>query len=161
MKKNVALNELLGLGAVVAGCEAENKKQLLLDLAAHAGKALGLEAHSLFDALWEREKLGTTGVGAGIAIPHARVSGLDTVQGFLVQMKSPISFDAVDDQPVDLVFLLLAPQEAGADHLHALACVSKVLRNQEFCAKLRKAKGEDALVQLLKTAPTDLCETAA
>lgn len=161
MNKNVALEELLGIGAVLAACEADTKKQLIQDLAAHAGQALNLEAHTLFDALWEREKLGTTGVGQGIAIPHARVPGLDTVQGFLVQMKNPISFDAVDDRPVDIVFLLLAPQEAGADHLHALACVSKVLRNQDFCAKLRKAKGEDALAQLLKSAAATKCSSAA
>ncbi|MGE0108704.1 MAG: PTS sugar transporter subunit IIA [Bdellovibrionales bacterium] len=152
MKKDVALNDLLGLDAVVAACEAETKKQLLENLAAHAGTALALEAHVLFDALWEREKLGTTGVGQGIAIPHARIAGLDKVQGFFVQLKTPLSFDAVDDQPVDLVFLLLAPQDAGADHLHALACVSKILRNSDFCAKLRKAKDEKALTQILESA---------
>ena len=161
MKKDVALSELLGLEAILAGYEAANKKQLLQDLSAHAGKALGLESHMLFDALWEREKLGTTGVGHGIAIPHARVSGLDRVQGFFAQMKTPLSFDSVDNQSVDLVFLLLAPQEAGADHLHALACISKVLRDQGFCAKLRKAKDTKSLTSLLKSASVDMCPDAA
>ncbi len=151
MNKSIALSEILGLGAVIAGHEAQDKKGLLQDLAKHAAAALGLEEHGLFDMLWEREKLGTTGVGQGIAIPHARVPGLESVQGFFAQMSTPIPFDSVDNQAVDIVFLLLAPEEAGADHLHALACVSRALREQTFCAKLRGARDQDSLMSLLRS----------
>ncbi|HBM90408.1 MAG TPA: transcriptional regulator, partial [Rhodospirillaceae bacterium] len=129
----------------------QDKKSLLQDLASHAAQALRLEEYGLFDMLWEREKLGSTGVGHGIAIPHARVPGLESVQGFFAQMKAPIPFDSVDNQAVDIVFLLLAPEEAGADHLHALACISRALRDQAFCAKLRDAQGQDSIMLLLRS----------
>jgi PTS system nitrogen regulatory IIA component len=151
MVKTSSLRDLLGEKAVLAAFQAADKKTLLQDLAQHAAQALALESHMLFDVLWEREKLGTTGVGQGIAIPHARVPGLSEVRGFFAQMEAPVSFDSIDGQPVDLVFLLLAPQDAGADHLHALACISRALRDQAFCAKLREAKGAKALLQLLRS----------
>lgn len=154
MNRSVTLSDLLAPDAVLAWVEAADKKQLLTVLAAHASSILNVEEHILFDVLWEREKLGTTGVGHGIAIPHGRVSGLETVRGVFAKLQEPISFDAVDDQPVDLVFLLLAPEEAGADHLHALATVSRVLRDASFCAKLRQAKDAKSLSSLLREAKT-------
>lgn len=148
------LSDLLGPDAVMAGVEAADKKQLLESLAHHAAAALKIEEHLLTDILWEREKLGTTGVGHGIAIPHGRVPGLMNVCGFFAKLAKPISFDAVDNMPVDLVFLLLAPQEAGADHLHALAAVSRALRDPALCETLRKTKDSGALTKLLHNAST-------
>ena len=99
--------------------------------------------------LLERERLGTTGVGSGIAIPHGKLSELDSVKGVFARLEEPIDFDAVDDQPVDLLFLLLAPEDAGADHLKALARVSRLLRDRAMCEKLRGSASKDALYSLL------------
>lgn len=153
MNKPTSISDLLGAGALLMGIEPTGKKQLLQDLARHAASALGLEEHILFDVLWEREKLGTTGVGAGIAIPHGRIPGLQEVRGFFARLKSPIPYESVDDRPVDLVFLLLAPEEAGADHLHALAAVSRSMRDVALCDQLRKAKDPAALSAALRQAP--------
>jgi PTS system nitrogen regulatory IIA component len=114
-----------------------------------AAKSTGKEEHVVFDVLWEREKLGTTGVGTGIAIPHGRIEGLDHVYGFFARLAEPVNFDAIDDKPVDLVFLLLAPESAGADHLHALAIVSRLLRDAKLCEQLRRAKNEVDMHRLL------------
>lgn len=154
MNRPVALSDLLGPDAVLAGVEAADKKQLLQSLAQHAGQLLKIEPHILTDILWEREKLGTTGVGHGIAIPHGRVAGLTHVRGFFAKLATPLPFEAVDNLPVDLVFLLLAPQDAGADHLHALAAVSRTLRDQALCENLRKTKDVATLTKLLYNAST-------
>ncbi len=154
MNRPVMLSDILGSDAVLAGVEATDKKQLLELLANHAAALLDIEAHVLTDILWEREKLGTTGVGHGIAIPHGRVAGLTTVRGFFAKLANPIAFDSADNVSVDLVFLLLAPQDAGADHLHALAAVSRALRDQTLCANLRKEKDAAALTALLQKAST-------
>ena len=98
--------------------------------------------------------MGTTGVGHGIAIPHGRLDKIDHVQGFFARLPQPVAFEAIDDRPVDLVFLLLAPESAGADHLHALATVSRLLRDQKLCEQLRAAKDEAALYRLLTEAPS-------
>lgn len=149
MNRPLALSSILGPDAVMAGVEATDKKQLLQLLAKQAATQLKTEEHVLFDVLWEREKLGTTGVGHGIAIPHARVPGLLHVSGMFARLSSSVSFDAVDGKPVDLVFLLLAPEDAGADHLHALATVSRALRDPALCEALRKAKDSAAITKLL------------
>ena len=154
MTRPAALSDILGPDAVLAGVEAADKKQLIFAMAKHAAQALNVEEHLLSDVLWEREKLGTTGVGHGIAIPHGRVAGLKQVHGFFAQLSTPIAFDAVDDRPVDIVFLLLAPEDAGADHLHALATVSRTLRDAALCDSLRKAKDNAALAKLLSKATT-------
>ncbi|MDD2326006.1 MAG: PTS sugar transporter subunit IIA [Alphaproteobacteria bacterium] len=154
MNRPFTLSDILDAKAVLSGVEAADKKQMISFLADHAAPLFGVEAHVLNDVLWEREKLGTTGVGHGIAIPHGRVAGLTAVHGFFARLASPIPFDANDDKPVDLVFLLLAPEDAGADHLHALAAVSRALRDPELCAKLRAAKDKTALYKLLCTATT-------
>lgn len=152
-KPAVQLSELLGTNTILVDQEASSKKDLLQALAKEAAEALGLEEHLVFNVLWEREKLGTTGVGHGIAIPHGRIEGLDKVCGFFTRLSSPITFESVDEQPVDLVFLLLAPESAGADHLHALASVSRTLRDIALCTKLRKASHKD-LYKLLTKAPS-------
>jgi PTS system nitrogen regulatory IIA component len=154
MDRPVAIGDLLGPGAILAQIDAPNKKQLLQDLSQHASAALGLEAHDIFDILWERERLGTTGVGYGIAIPHGRIGGLTQVRGFFARLSAPVAFEAVDDRPVDLVFLLLSPESAGADHLHALATVSRLLRDSKLCESLREARDAAALERLLSTAAT-------
>ncbi len=150
-KPAVQLSQILSTDAILVDQSATSKKELIKGLSQNIAKASGLEQHIVFDILWEREKLGTTGVGQGIAIPHGRIDGLEKVCGFFARLSSPISFDAIDEQPVDLVFILLAPQSAGADHLHALASVSRTLRNQELCNKLRNAPQTD-LYKLLTTA---------
>jgi nitrogen PTS system EIIA component len=129
--------------------DAATKKDALLAIAQQAAIITGKDAHVIFDVLWEREKLGTTGVGMGIAIPHGRLEGLSEVEGFFARLSHPVAFESVDDKPVDLIFLLLAPQEAGADHLHALATVSRLLRDPKLCDQLRRAKDESSLYDLL------------
>ncbi len=152
MNRPMAMCDLLGPESVLARLESTSKKQLLQDLSHHAAMSLKLESHVLFDVLWERERLGTTGVGYGIAIPHGRLEKLNSVKGFFARLATPVPFDAVDDRPVDLVFLLLAPESAGADHLHALATVSRLLRDPKLCENLRKAKDAPALCRLLTMA---------
>lgn len=148
------MRELLSPKAVIASLDASTKKEVLLGAAHAAAVLMGKDDHEVFDVLWERERLGTTGVGLGIAIPHGRLEGIDSVQGFFIRLSQPVAFEAVDDRAVDLVFLLLAPAEAGADHLHALATVSRLLRDQKLCEQLRNAKDEAAIYRLLTETPT-------
>jgi PTS system nitrogen regulatory IIA component len=129
--------EFLTPDAVVANLRATSKKQALQELARRAAQLTGRPERAIFDVLLERERLGTTGVGRGVAIPHGKLAGLDRVRGLLARLERPVDFDAVDDQPVDLVFLLLAPEQAGADHLKALARVSRLLRDDRLCERLR------------------------
>jgi len=149
MTENLTIRELMPVQAVTASLAATTKKEVLQNIATAAAALIGQEPLSVFDVLWERERLGTTGVGHGIAIPHGRVPGLDKVFGFFARLAQPVAFEAIDDKPVDLVFLLLAPESAGADHLHALATVSRLLRDAKLCEQLRKAKDEAALYRLL------------
>ena len=144
-----ALRDILAPADVLAKLDAPSKKNILQSVADHAAGSLGRDPHTIFDVLWEREKLGTTGVGNGIAIPHGRLEGLNRVQALFARLAQPVAFDAIDEKPVDLVFLLLAPQDAGADHLNALATVSKLLRNAKLCEQLRKASDTPALYKLL------------
>ncbi len=132
--------ELLTPDRIFDALKMPSKKKTLLELAERAAKITGLPERTIFDILQEREKLGTTGVGRGIAIPHGKFPGLDGIYGLFVRLESPINFDSVDNQPVDLIFLLLAPEAAGADHLKALARVSRLLRSGTMCEKLRTAK---------------------
>lgn len=143
------LRDFLAPKSVNAKLAAANKADALKQMAAMAAADTGKECLAVFNTLWEREKLGTTGVGFGIAIPHGRVEGLDCVHGFFARLAEPIAFDSIDDKPVDLIFLLLAPESAGADHLHALAIVSRLLRDAKLCDRLRKAKNEADLHRVL------------
>jgi PTS system nitrogen regulatory IIA component len=129
--------DLLKPGAIKVIAAASSKKRLMHELADVAAGAYGLDTSSVVEALMERESLGPTGVGHGVALPHARLDGLDQVVGVFVLLEKPIDFDAVDRQPVDLVFGLFAPQDAGVAHLKALALVSRSLREPSLCAKLR------------------------
>jgi PTS system nitrogen regulatory IIA component len=143
------IRDLLVPEAVVAGLKAANKKQVLQELARTAAAVTRLNERRIFETVLERERLGTTGVGSGIAIPHGKLSELTRLYGVFARLEKPIDFDAIDEQPVDLVFLLLAPESAGADHLKALARVSRLLRDSAMCDKLRGAKTADGLYLLL------------
>ena len=146
--------DLITPAAVVARLRVSSKKQLLQELAKRAAEFSGCAERQIFDVLLERERLGSTGVGNGIAIPHGRLPGLQRLHGLFVRVDPSVDFDAVDEQPVDLVFLLLAPEGAGADHLKALARVSRLLRDRQICEKLRGAESADALYALLTEAQT-------
>lgn len=144
------LGELLRPDAVRVVGATSSKKRLFHDLGDMASGLFGLPAGTVTDALVERESLGGTGVGDGIALPHARLGGLDRVSGLFVRLERPLDFEAVDRQPVDLVFALLAPASAGVEHLKALALVSRTMRNPSTCAKLR-ANVEPATLHAILT----------
>lgn len=145
----MSITDLLKPTRVVANLNATSKKQLLQELSKRLASQLELDERSLLDVLLEREKLGSTGVGSGIAIPHGRLDNIDKPIGFFVKLNQPIDFDALDEKPVDLVFLLLAPQGSGADHLKALASVTRLFRDKENCQKLRGTDNSEALYALL------------
>ena len=143
------VSDLLNPESVVADLRATSKKQALQDLARRAADITGLHERMVFDVLMERERLGTTGVGNGIAIPHGKLSNLDKLHGVFARLGTGIDYDAIDEQPVDLIFLLLAPETAGADHLKALARISRLLRDKTVCEKLRGTENAEALYALL------------
>jgi PTS system nitrogen regulatory IIA component len=145
--------EILSPQAVFQRLKVANKKKLIAELAASAGTVASLDEGKVFEALWEREKLNSTGVGQGIAIPHGRMPKLDRIVGIFAHLESPIDFESIDEAPVDLVFALLTPADAGADHLKALARVSRLMRNSAICEKLRAANDRAQLYALL-TEPT-------
>lgn len=141
--------DLITPHAVLPALKAASKKQALQELARKAADLTGQHERAIFDVLLERERLGTTGVGHGIAIPHGKLPGLNRVHGLFARLDKPIDFDSIDDQPVDLVFMLLAPEQSGADHLKALARVSRLLRDAGVCAKLRGTDNADAVYAIL------------
>ena len=143
------IEDILNQRCVVTSLKASSKKHALQELARKASAATGLQERAVLDVLLERERLGTTGVGSGIAIPHGKLPELDKLYGCFARLETPIDFDSVDNEPVDLIFLLLAPESAGADHLKALARISRVLRNATHCDKLRTAAGSDKIYSLL------------
>ncbi|MEA3000587.1 MAG: nitrogen system component [Sphingomonadales bacterium] len=143
------LSEILDVDGVEANLSVANKKGLFQQLATAASRKTGLTAKAIVAALSEREKIGSTGFGGGAAIPHAKLEGLQEVFGYFVRLSAPVDFHSVDGLPVDLVFLILSPPDAGADHLKALAGVSRVLRDRSTVAKLRGARSRDALFALL------------
>jgi PTS system nitrogen regulatory IIA component len=145
------LSSILKPSAVKVISKTSSKKRLFQDLGETAASAFGLNVEAVIDALLERESLGPTGVGHGVALPHARVSGLDHVVGVFVRLEKPLDFDAVDRQPVDLVFSLFAPVDAGVDHLKALALVSRTMRDAGICSKLR-ANSDPATLHAILTA---------
>lgn len=148
------ISELITTDGVIARLSASSKKQALQELAKRAASLTGLPDRAIFDILLERERLGTTGVGNGIAIPHGKLPGLDRLYGVFARLATPIQFEAIDEQPVDLIFVLLAPQCAGADHLKALARISRLLRDRRVCEKLRGSSDSEALFALLTDATT-------
>jgi PTS system nitrogen regulatory IIA component len=140
---------LAGPDVVLACVKASGKKALLAELAGKAAALYKLDERRLFDRLLERERLGSTGIGGGIAIPHGRMANLTKPVGLFARLGHPVDFDSIDERPVDTVFLLLAPEGAGADHLKALARVSRLLRDRSLVEKLRATESADALYALL------------
>jgi PTS system nitrogen regulatory IIA component len=143
------ITDLVTPAAVVASLKATSKKQALQELARRAAELTGEQERAIFDVLLERERLGTTGVGDGVAIPHGKLPNLRKLVGVFARLERPIDFEAIDEQPVDLIFLLLAPGTAGADHLKALARVSRLLRDRQMREKLRGSETREALYALL------------
>jgi PTS system nitrogen regulatory IIA component len=143
------IGDLLDRTAISLRVSASSKRQVLAVVAEIAARKLGLDAGVILDALLDREAAGSTGVGHGVAAPHARLEGLERMRGVFVRLDQPVEFDAVDDKPVDLIFALFAPKDAGADHLRALARVSRLLRQAELREQLRQARTADAIYALL------------
>lgn len=148
------LSDILAIDSIDADMTAANKKALFQQLGVAAARRTGIAARHIVASLNERERLGSTGYGAGAAIPHGRVEGLERVFGYFARLTAPIDFQAVDNMPVDLIFLLLSPPDAGAEHLKALASVSRALRDRQTVAKLRGARSKDAIFALLSGAET-------
>jgi PTS system nitrogen regulatory IIA component len=146
---SMEIADLISPRSVVAQLRVTNKKQALQELAKRASAMTGIHERTIYDVLIERERLGTTGIGTGIGIPHGKLPGLTKLYGIFARLERPIPFEAIDEQPVDLIFLLLAPEIAGADHLKALALVSRLLRDRTVCEKLRGTDNADALYALL------------
>src|SRR5258706_10440511 len=126
------IGDLLVAGSIAPRLAASNKRQILSTVAEIAARSFRLKAHTVFDALMERETGGTTGVGHGVAIPHAKIEGLDCLRGVFARISPPVDFAAVDDEPVDLVFALLSPASSGSEHLRALARIARAMRSAEL-----------------------------
>jgi nitrogen PTS system EIIA component len=147
------LIDLVAPNAILPALKVNNKKQALQEIAARAALLTGQNERAIFEVLLQREKLGTTAVGYGVAIPHGKLPKLTKMFGMFARLDRPIDFEALDGQPVDLVFLLLAPEGAGADHLKALARVARLLRDQDTANKLRAARDAQALYAVLAMPP--------
>ena len=143
------LSDLLTADAALPALQAHSKKQVLQEVCETAARLTGLPEREIFDTILQRERLGSTGVGHGVAIPHGKLRSLDRLVGVFARLARPVDYDALDDQPVDLVFLLLAPESAGADHLKALARIARVLRDAAVAQKLRLAKDAAELYSVL------------
>lgn len=150
----MTLQDILPASGIKVIAAASSKKRLFHDLGDMAEDCFGMAHTGVVDALLERETLGPTGVGKGVALPHARLSGLTEVRGLFIRVKKPIDFDSVDRQPVDLVFTLFAPKDAGVEHLKALALVSRTLRDEAICAKLRANEDPSTIYTILTEAST-------
>ncbi|MCW5694580.1 MAG: PTS IIA-like nitrogen regulatory protein PtsN [Pseudolabrys sp.] len=145
----MTLTDLIAPAAIIPALKVNGKKQALQELAARAAELTGQSERAILEILLQREKLGSTAVGNGIAIPHGKLPKLGRLFGLFARLERPIDFEALDSQPVDLIFLLLAPEAAGADHLKALARVARLLRDPEVAKKLRESSDTDALYAVL------------
>jgi PTS system nitrogen regulatory IIA component len=141
--------DLVAPNAIIPALKVNGKKQALQEIAAKAAELTGQNDRAILEILLQREKLGSTGVGNGVAIPHGKLAKLNKVFGLFARLERPVDFEALDSQPVDLVFLLLAPEGAGADHLKALARVARLLRDPEIARKLRESRDAEALYAVL------------
>lgn len=148
------LTDLVKPETVIPSLRGANKKQILQELSEKAAAFSGLDAREILDALIQRERLGSTGIGAGIAIPHGKLASCQRIFGMFARLERPVDFEALDDAPVDLVFLLIAPESAGADHLNALSRVARAFRDQSLVATLRSTRDASALYSVLVRAPT-------
>ena len=143
------LSDLLAPGGIFPAFEAASKKQALTDLSVHAAEITGLDARTIYDTLLQRERLGSTGLGRGIAVPHVKLAGLSGIVCLFAKLTKPIDFESADGEPVDLIFLLLAPDHAGGDHLKALARISRLVREPAALDRLRAAKDLASLKRAL------------
>ncbi len=147
------LGNFISTDGVITKLKASSKKQVLQELAQKAAEIIGVERRKIFDILVERERLGTTGVGGGVAIPHGKVPNITRLYGLFARAETAVEFDSIDGKPVDLIFLLLAPEAAGADHLKALAKISRLLKDPETCTKLRNSDSSDEIYAVLMQNP--------
>jgi PTS system nitrogen regulatory IIA component len=147
------LTDIIAPNAILPALKVNNKKQAIQELAAHAAKLTGLNERTILEVLQQRERLGSTAVGSGVAIPHGKLPKLGGLFGLFARLEKPIDFEALDNQKVDLIFLLLAPEGAGADHLKALAKIARLLRDPEIARKLRESRDVDALHAVMKLPP--------
>ena len=152
----MALSDLVVPQAVVPALRVNNKKQALHELAARAAGICGRNEREVLEVLMQRERLGSTGIGSGIAIPHGKLARLERLFGVFARLERPIDFEALDGQPVDLMFLLLAPEAAGADHLKALARIARLLRDTDIAEKLRESRDAEALYAVLVSGSGDM-----
>ena len=148
------LNDLLSPEAVLPALRVNGKKQALQEMSERAAEVSGLPAREIFDSILQRERLGSTGVGDGIAIPHGKLIKCPRIFGVFARLERPIDFEAMDGQPVDLMFLLIAPESAGADHLKALAMIARVLRNANLASQLRATRDALGLYAVLTQSTT-------
>lgn len=149
----MSLADLIVQDAILPVLKVNSKKQLLQELSAKAAQVTGLSEREVFDVILQRERLGSTGVGNGIAIPHGKLTSISNIVGVFARLSEPVDFEALDDQPVDLVFLLLAPEGAGADHLKALSRIARVLRDGDMVTKLRETESGAAIYAFLTDSP--------
>ena len=145
----MALTDIVALNGVIPALKVNGKKQAIQEIAARAAELSGHAERTIFETLLQREKLGSTGIGHGIAIPHGKLPKLGKIFGMFARLERPIDFEALDGQPVDLIFLLLAPETAGADHLKALARIARLLRDPDVAHKLRASNDAEALYAVL------------
>jgi nitrogen PTS system EIIA component len=150
----MSLTDLLTPDAVIASLRVNGKKQALQELSDRAAVVSGLPAREIFDSILQRERLGPTGVGDGVAIPHGKLAKCRRIFGVFARLERPIDFEALDGLPVDLIFLLIAPESAGADHLKALATIARKLRNANFAAQLRATRDASAIYSMMMLTPT-------
>lgn len=149
----MALSDLIPNGGVAVDLGASSRKQALQAMSDIAADLTGLNARDIFDAVLQRERLGSTGVGQGVAIPHARLAGVKEVVGVFARLRTPVDFESIDGRPADLIFMLIAPDDAGAEHLKALARVSRLLRREDVRQRLRAAPDADAVHAVLAGEP--------
>lgn len=147
------LSDILAPDAVFPSLKVNNKKQAIHELSVHAARITGQDNRKIFEILLQRERLGSTGVGNGVAIPHGKMPKLGRIFGLFAQLEQPVDFEALDGAPVDLVFVLLAPEGAGADHLKALALIARLLRDTKIAEKLRTSHDPNALYAILTAPP--------
>ena len=143
------LSEIMSEKSIFLGLKSNSKRQLLQDMASKAAEITGINERTIFDTVLERENLGSTGFGEGTALPHGRFEGLDKVYGFFAKLSSPVDFEAIDGKPVDLVFMLLSPEDNGADHLTALAQASRLLKDETIRSKLRQMNSSQEIKALI------------
>ena len=143
--------DIISKDAVLDNVQASNKRELIQILSKKIASTSKLDERVIFDAVWERENLGSTGYGDGVAFPHARIEGLEKVSAMFARLDEAVDFDSLDGKPVDLVFLLISPENSGADHLTALASLSRILKTEGVCEKLRKAHSVDEIYTILNS----------